>query len=337
MNATVRAGAWPRPACCAGAEQGNGHVSARVAARRAACGGCRRTRTSWPPSARGDDRAFEALYERYQRRIAAYVRGMVRDRGRAEDITQEIFMSALRRMRDTERPIAFKPWIYEIAKNACIDAFRRRGGPRRSPTTPTRGWAAPTTAAWSARDADARRRVRGEELARPPARRDRRPDRDPPEILVMRELEGRSYQEIGERLGMSRPAVESTLFRARRRLNEEYEELVSGERCRRVTAIIADRRRRLPRRPRPRSMARHISYCQPCRARAQRAGLDVAALARKPRPRADRGLPAAPGVPARPLAAGRRRRLGLGGSSSSTRRARWRSGRRTIGTHLDPS
>src|ERR1051326_1073850 len=74
---------------------------------------------------RGDDRAFEALYRRYHRRIYAYVVGMVKDHGRAEDVTQEVFVSALRRMRQTERPIAFKPWIYEIAKNACIDAFRR--------------------------------------------------------------------------------------------------------------------------------------------------------------------------------------------------------------------
>src|SRR3954471_6406467 len=71
---------------------------------------------------RGDDRAFETLYRRYQRRIAAYVLGMVKDHGRAEDVTQEVFVSALRRMRQSERPIAFKPWIYEIAKNACIDA-----------------------------------------------------------------------------------------------------------------------------------------------------------------------------------------------------------------------
>ena len=50
---------------------------------------------------------------------------MVKDHGRAEDITQEVFISALRRMRETERPVAFKPLIYEIAKNACIDQFRR--------------------------------------------------------------------------------------------------------------------------------------------------------------------------------------------------------------------
>ena len=73
----------------------------------------------------GDDHAFEQLYHRYQRRIGAYIYGMVHDHGRAEDITQDVFMSALRRMRATETPIAFKPWVYEIAKNACIDAFRR--------------------------------------------------------------------------------------------------------------------------------------------------------------------------------------------------------------------
>jgi DNA-directed RNA polymerase specialized sigma24 family protein len=60
---------------------------------------------------RGDDRAFEELYAHYQKRITAYVRGMVRDHQRAEDLTQEIFLSALRRMRDTERPIAVRPWL----------------------------------------------------------------------------------------------------------------------------------------------------------------------------------------------------------------------------------
>src|SRR3954462_11548033 len=74
---------------------------------------------------RGDDRAFEELYGRYNRRISSYIFGMVKDHARAEDLTQDVFVSALRRMRDTDRPIAFKPWVYEIAKNACIDQFRR--------------------------------------------------------------------------------------------------------------------------------------------------------------------------------------------------------------------
>src|SRR5436305_14306071 len=74
---------------------------------------------------RGEDRAFETLYGRYRARIGAYIQGMLHDHARAEDIAQEVFISALRRLRDTERPIAFKPWLYEIAKNACIDEFRR--------------------------------------------------------------------------------------------------------------------------------------------------------------------------------------------------------------------
>src|SRR6476619_4528281 len=73
----------------------------------------------------GDDPAFECLYDRYGRRVAGFVAGMVHDHGRAEDVTQEVFVSALRRLRATDAPIAFKPWIFEIARNACIDAHRR--------------------------------------------------------------------------------------------------------------------------------------------------------------------------------------------------------------------
>src|ERR1700749_4989345 len=93
------------------------------------------SRTSRPPACSeqelvaatraGDDRAFEELYARYRDRISAFILSKVHDHGRAEDIAQEVFMSALRRLRGTDQAIAFKPWIYEIAKNACIDEFRR--------------------------------------------------------------------------------------------------------------------------------------------------------------------------------------------------------------------
>ena len=225
---------------------------------------------------RGDDRAFETLYSRYQRRITAYVYGMVKDHGRAEDITQEVFVSALRRMRQTERPIAFKPWIYEIAKNACIDAYRR--GRRTEEVS-----------------YDADDRLSPSDYGRlvatgpgPDAAVDAKEDLDHlcgafgglsdthHQILVMRELEGLSYKDIGERMGMSRPAVESTLFRARKRLGEEYDELASGARCLRIQAIIANvGEARLGRRDQ-RKLARHVSHCQPCRRLAVQAGVDVA-------------------------------------------------------------
>src|SRR5690242_17408120 len=209
----------------------------------------------------GDDRGFEALYQRYHRRIHAYVFGMVKDHQRAEDVTQEVFVSALRRMRATERPIAFKPWIYEIAKNACIDQFRRSRRAEEVSYDADEGMGAADYGRLTSSDAT------------PDVAMERRQDLDHlrgalgglseahHQILVMREFEGLSYREIGDRMGMSRPSVESTLFRARKRLTEEYDELVSGQRCVRVQSIIAgvpagglgarDRRR----------MARHLSYC----------------------------------------------------------------------------
>jgi RNA polymerase sigma factor (sigma-70 family) len=221
----------------------------------------------------GDDRAFEELYERYQRRIAAYVCGMVKDYGRAEDITQEVFVSALRRMRQTERPIAFKPWIYEIAKNACIDAYRRSrraeevsydADDRLSPSDHVR-----LVATGPEPDAAVDTKLELENLCGAFGGL----SESHHDILVLRELEGLSYKDIGERMGMSRPAVESTLFRARKRLSEEYDELASGSRCMRIRGIIA-RGGRIGRRDGQR-IARHLSHCQPCRRLAAGAGVEL--------------------------------------------------------------
>src|SRR4051812_19134248 len=231
---------------------------------------------------RGDDRAFEQLYSRYQRRISAYVLGMVKDHGRAEDITQEVFISALRRMRETDRAIAFKPWVYEIAKNACIDQFRRS----------RRAEEISMDAGDGLGQADHGRLVAAEPT--PDDAVDAKQQLDHlcgafgglsdshHEILVLREFEGLSYREIGDRMGLSRPGVESTLFRARKRLTEEYDELVSGQRCTRIQSIIAAAAAPAPGTRDQRRLARHVSHCQPCRRMAMAAGLDIASLPRTP-------------------------------------------------------
>jgi RNA polymerase sigma factor (sigma-70 family) len=219
---------------------------------------------------RGEESAFEELFSRYRGRIRAYVSGILADRDRADDITQEVFIAALRRLRDSERPIAFKPWIYQIAKNACIDELRRT---KRNLEVPLdQGRESP-----DGRD-DLLSREPGPEVAieRKQQLEDLRGAfRGVSElhhrILVLRELEGLSYREIGERLRMSRPMVESTLFRARRRLAEEYEELITGRRCERTQALIdawsGRAIRRLGVRER-RQLARHLAHCEPCRRHA---------------------------------------------------------------------
>jgi RNA polymerase sigma factor (sigma-70 family) len=229
---------------------------------------------------RGDDRAFGELYSRYGRRIVSYVFGMLGDHGRAEDVAQEVFISALRRMRATERPIAFKPWIYEIARNACIDEFRRT---RRAQEIPLESNDEPN-------GSDRRLESR---MGSPHAALERRQQLDDlrgafrglseshHKIIVLRELEGLSYTEIGERMGMTRPVVESTLFRARRRLGAEYEEIASGRRCQQVHTVIdaggEKAVRALGIRER-RRVARHVAHCQPCRRHVHLAGLDDAIL-----------------------------------------------------------
>ena len=207
---------------------------------------------------------------------------MVKDHQRAEDVTQEVFVSALRRMRATERPIAFKPWIYEIAKNACIDQFRRSKRAEEVSFDADEGLAPSDYARLVSRepvpDAALAAKQQLEHLCGAFGGLSDAHH----EILVLRELEGLSYREIGERMGMSRPAVESTLFRARRRLTEEYDELASGERCLRIQSIIATAATgRLGARD-TRRLARHVAHCQPCRRQAVAAGVDAALVARKP-------------------------------------------------------
>jgi RNA polymerase sigma factor (sigma-70 family) len=230
----------------------------------------------------GDDRAFEVLYTRYHRRIQAYVLGMVKDHGRAEDVTQEIFVAALRRMRATERPILFKPWIYEIAKNACIDQYRRTRRTEELSLEADDGLApadygklvnaspTPEVAVAAKQDLDTLCGALG-------GLSDTHH-----EILMLREFEGLSYQEIGERMNLSRPAVESTLFRARRRLTEEFDELVSGARCQRIQALIATASETRLGTRESRRLSRHISHCQPCRREAMAAGLDSEILTHVP-------------------------------------------------------
>src|SRR3954471_2650455 len=163
---------------------------------------------------RGDDRAFEALYERYHRRIHAYVFGMVKDHQRAEDVTQEVFFAALRRMRDTERPIAFKPWVYEIARNACIDSYRRTSRADELSYDAEGGLGSGDHLRLVSSDQEPDVAVESKQKLDDLCGAFGGLSETHHQILVLRELEGLSYREIGERLGMSRPAVESTLFRA---------------------------------------------------------------------------------------------------------------------------
>jgi RNA polymerase sigma factor (sigma-70 family) len=221
----------------------------------------------------GDDAAFEELYRRYRPRIAAFVRRMVRDDARAEDVTQEAFLSALRRMRATDCDIAFKPWIYEIARNASIDMHRRTsrahevsidedGALCASDRCRLEGPVGPDAALISKEQLD---HLRGafDELSEVHSR-----------VLVMRELEGLSYREIAERLDLSRSSVESQLFRARRRLEHEYAELSEGRRCEAARFAIVRMAEGVGSDEDGRRLSRHARRCAACRRAARELGVE---------------------------------------------------------------
>jgi RNA polymerase sigma factor (sigma-70 family) len=232
----------------------------------------------------GDDRAYEELYARYRERIFSFIQSKVHDHGRAEDIAQDVFMSALRRLRANDQSIAFKPWIYEIAKNACIDEFRRGSRTCEVPLESDgeivvdRQAAALSAVPTPPAAVESKQRLNDLRGAFGGLSASQH------QLLVMREFEGLSYDEIGERLNMTRQMVESGLFRARRKLSEEYQELASGQRCQQIQTAIDDGRLRsvsaLGLRDR-RRFARHLSHCQPCRHVALMAGVDEALV--KPR------------------------------------------------------
>jgi RNA polymerase sigma factor (sigma-70 family) len=240
-----------------------------------ATAGCEATDAELVAAVRaGDDSAFEELYRRYQPLITRFVCRMLRDSARCEDVAQEAFLSALRRMRATDAEINFKPWIYQIARNAAIDSYRRHNhavevsmdaddGLRASDRTRLVGLDGSPDAALVTKERMDHLQGAFDELSDVHSR-----------VLVMRELEGMSYREIGQKLDLTRPAVESALFRARRRLESEYEELSEGRRCEAMAATITRIAQGVQRGGEEQRLARHARRCHSCRRRARELGIE---------------------------------------------------------------
>jgi RNA polymerase sigma factor (sigma-70 family) len=160
---------------------------------------------------KGPERAFEQLYRRHAREVYQYALAVLANPADAEDVTQQTFLNAYRAYQRGDRPQKPHNWLIVIAHNVCRMRWRQAGARPRE--------------------------VALEEAPEPAAPDDERPDLgevltalatlsfNQRAALVMRELEGRSYQEISEVLGVSVNAVEALLFRARRRLQVDRKKL----------------------------------------------------------------------------------------------------------------
>ncbi len=164
---------------------------------------------------KGDPTAFATLIGRYEERILRLVRGMVPVTD-VEDVAQEAFLKAFRKLHLFDGRSSFYTWIYRLSANTAMD-WRKKESRRRHaplPESPAGEDVVQATAAGPV--ARAIQRELGELIDRAVADL---PDRYR-EILLLREMRGLSYEEISQELQISKGTVESRLFRARERLRE---------------------------------------------------------------------------------------------------------------------
>jgi RNA polymerase sigma factor (sigma-70 family) len=155
----------------------------------------------------GDEPAFDAIVHRYRGPLVSYCRRWV-DAHRAEEVVQHTLMKAFLCLRDDDRPLALRPWLYRVAHNAALNALEKKGSDWEQLDESYDGVPQPPQVA------EQRARfltVVGEIEALPTRQRD---------ALLLNEFEGRCYADIAVELGTSESGVRGLLRRARRQLRE---------------------------------------------------------------------------------------------------------------------
>jgi RNA polymerase sigma-70 factor (ECF subfamily) len=165
----------------------------------------------------GNQASFQLLVERYQSRIFALVRHYTRNAVEIEDLVQDSFLKAYSRLDSFQHQSSFYTWLYRITTNTVLDHMKRRG---RSPVQAVEDLEVvdvPNPARSVGPDAAMER----DEIAKiTHAVLEEMPDIFRT-VLVMREFDDLSYQEIADVLGISIGTVESRLFRARARFKDK--------------------------------------------------------------------------------------------------------------------
>jgi RNA polymerase sigma factor (sigma-70 family) len=203
------------------------------------------------------DRSFERMYRRHVGDVYRYALAVLRNPADAEDVAQTTFMNAYRAFAAGERPRNAHNWLIAIAHNVCRQRFRQSARrPAEVEYDDALGEHAPEEPEGPTA-ADIQRAL-GQLAFNQRA------------ALVMRELEGRSYAEISEILGISVAAVETLIFRARRALREQLEGTLTCHEAERAISREVDGR--LPRSQKG-VLRAHLRGCSQCQrfARSQRA------------------------------------------------------------------
>jgi RNA polymerase sigma-70 factor (ECF subfamily) len=167
-----------------------------------------------------DKEAFEELVRRHQARVFAVAGGILRNKEDVEDIAQQVFLKAYFSLKRFDQRAAFSTWLYKITVNECWDLLRKR---KVRPLLyeadlseeQARQYGASEEREEQAQDVSERleKRQELERLLDCLEERDRT-------MLVLKEVQGFSVEEIAEVLGINGNTVKVRLFRARQRITE---------------------------------------------------------------------------------------------------------------------
>ena len=176
-------------------------------------------------AAAGDDRAFEALMERYKRPILNFVFRIIGEASEAEDVAQDVFVRVYRAIHQPglrRTTGEFSTWLFRVARNAALDCLRRRKRHPAESLTALEDHGETLVGAGSTAAEEAAAEETGEQIA---AAVDLLPE-DQRTALVLAEYEGLPYSQIAGVLKCSRKSVEARLYRARRFLRQRLARLL---------------------------------------------------------------------------------------------------------------
>ncbi len=172
----------------------------------------------------GDAAAFGDLVQRYQDRLFNSLVHAVGSREEAEDVAQEAFVMAFRKLGTFQRQSAFYSWLYRIARNVAISRHRRQRPVCLAPesldaaTPRTRDVTSQPVAELERKETVAQIRLALSRL-----------HEEHRTILILREIDGCDYETIGLTLELPIGTVRSRLFRARQELRELLREVNQQE------------------------------------------------------------------------------------------------------------
>ena len=171
--------------------------------------------------AKSDDKeAFELLVRRHQSRVFAVAGGILRNKEDVEDVAQQVFVKAYFSLKRFDQRAAFSTWLYKITVNECWDVLRKRkvrpllyeSDLSEKQAHEYNGFSEKATVPDVSDRLEARERV--EKLLVDLDERDRL-------MLILKEVQGFSVEEIAEILEINGNTVKVRLFRARRRITEK--------------------------------------------------------------------------------------------------------------------